>query len=103
MRYKKAQETYERQDQKDRSYRQGHNYEDFQDYMKEHPDTNVVEMDCVEGKKGESRSILTFTFRNCNLMLMFLLEYQDQECVLEVFVWLETVFGTGGNSKSFFQ
>ena len=55
---------------KDRSYRQGHNYEDFQDYIKEHPDTNVVEMDCVEGKKGESKAILTFTFRNCNLMLM---------------------------------
>ena len=44
--------------------------------MKVHPDTNVVEMDCVEGKKGDSRSILTLTFRNCNLMLMFLLEYQ---------------------------
>ena len=43
----------------------------FQDYMKEHPDTNVVEMDCVEGKKGESRSILTFTFRNCNLCLLY--------------------------------
>lgn len=41
-------------------------------------------MDCVEGKKNESRAILTFTFRNCNLMLMFLLEYQDQECVMEV-------------------
>lgn len=52
--------------------------------MKEHPDANVVEMDCVEGKKNESRAILTFTFRNCNLMLMFLLEYQDQECVMEV-------------------
>mgnify|MGYP000594532039 FL=1 len=52
--------------------------------MKDHPDINVVEMDCVEGKKGESRALLTFTFRNCNLML----EYQDQECVLEVFVWL---------------
>ena len=67
--------------------------EQLRQFMKEHPDTNVVEMDCVEGKKGESRSILTFTFRNCNLMLMFLLEYQDQECVLEVFVWLETVLG----------
>ena len=25
--------------------------------MKDHPDINVVEMDCVEGKKGESRGI----------------------------------------------
>lgn len=61
MRYKKRRKPT-KAGQKIRSYRQGHNYEDFQDYMKEHPDTNVVEMDCVEGKKGESRSILTFTF-----------------------------------------
>ena len=59
--------------------------------MKEHPDTNVVEMDCVEGKKGGSRVILTFTLRNYHLMFMVHLEYQDQECVLKVFVWLKTV------------
>ena len=100
VRYKKRRKPT-KAGSKDRSYRQGHNYEDFQDYMKEHPDTNVVEMDCVEGKKGESRSILTFTFRNCNLMLMFLLEYQDQECVLEVFVWLETVLGQEAFKKLF--
>ena len=41
------------------------------------------------------------TFRNCNLMLMFLLEYQDQECVLEVFVWLETVLGQDAFKKLF--
>ena len=58
-------------------------------------------MDCVEGKKGESCALLTFTFRNCNLMLMFLLEYQDQECVLEVFVWLETVLGQDAFKKLF--
>ena len=86
---------------KDRSYRKGHNYEDFQKYMKEHPDTDVVEMDCVESKKGESRAILTFTFRNSKLMLMFLLEYQDQECVLEVFAWLETVLGKNVFRKLF--
>ena len=34
-------------------------------------------------------------------MLMFLLEYQDQECVLEVFVWLETVLGQEAFKKLF--
>lgn len=92
VRYKKRKKATQTS-AKDRFYRKGHNYEDFLNYIKEHPDVNVVEMDCVEGKKDESRAILTFTFRNCNLMLMFLLEYQDQECVLEVFVWLETVLG----------
>ena len=92
VRYKKRKKPTQTS-AKDRSYRQGHNYENFQNYMKDHPDINVVEMDCVEGMKGESCALLTFTFRNCNLMLMFLLEYQDQECVLEVFVWFETVLG----------
>ena len=100
VRYKKRKKTTQTS-AKDRSYRQGHNYENFQNYMKDHPDINVVEMDCVEGMKGENCALLTFTFRNCNLMLMFLLEYQDQECVLEVFVWLETVLGQDAFKKLF--
>ncbi len=92
VRYKKRKKPT-KTSSKDRAYRIGHNYEDFEKYMKEHSDTNVVEIDCVEGKKGESRALLTFTFRNYNLMLIFLLEHQDQECVLEVFIWLETVLG----------
>ena len=85
---------------KDRSYRKEHNYEDFQKYIKKHPDTSVVEMDCVEGKKG-GKVLLTLIFRNCNLMLMFLLEHQNQECVLEVFIWLETVLGQNTFKKLF--
>ena len=46
VRYKKRKKPTQTS-AKDRSYRIGHNYEDFQKYMKEHPDTNVVEMDCV--------------------------------------------------------
>ena len=85
---------------KDRSYRKGHNYEDFQAYMKAHPETSVVEMDCVEGRK-EGRALLTMTFRRCNLMLIFLLERQDQECVLEIFVLLETVLGKEAFKRRF--
>ena len=58
VRYKKRKKPTQTSS-KDRSYRQGHNYEDFRQYMKEHPDINVVEMDCVEGKKGENQTILT--------------------------------------------
>lgn len=100
VRYKKRKQPTQTS-AKDRSYRVGHNYEDFEKYMKAHPDTNVVEMDCVEGRKGESNVLLTFTFRKCNLMLMFLLEHQDQECVLEVFIWLETVLGQETFQKLF--
>jgi IS30 family transposase len=85
---------------RDRSYRQGHNYEDFLKYTKEHPGVSVVEMDCVEGVKG-GKVFLTMLFRNCHLMLMFLLDHQDQECVSEVFVWLETVLGVEVFQKLF--
>ena len=78
---------------KDRTYRQGHNYEDFRKYIQQHPDTLVVEMDCVEGASGDDKALLTFVWRNCNLMLIFLLGNQDQECVSEVFVWLEDELG----------
>ena len=100
VRYKKRKKPTQAS-AKDRSYRIGHNYEDFQKYMNSHPDSNVVEMDCVEGRKGESKTLLTFTFRNCNLMLMFLLEHQNQDCVLEVFIWLETVLGQDSFKKLF--
>lgn len=69
--------------------------------MKEHRDTNVVEMDCIEGRKNENCAILTFTFRNCSPMLMFLLEHKDSGCVLEVFIWLETVFEKEAFKKLF--
>lgn len=85
---------------KDRSYRRGHNYEDFLNYMKAHPDAAVVEMDCVEGRKG-GKVLLTMIFRNCNLMLIFLLECQDQECVFGGFIWLETVLGQEAFRKLF--
>jgi IS30 family transposase len=61
--------------------------------MKKNPNVNVVEMDCVEGMKGEEKVILTLTFRNCNLMLMFLMDHQTQECVLAVFDWLKSALG----------
>ena len=58
-------------------------------------------MDCVEGMKGEEKVILTFTFRNCNLMLMFLMEHQTQECVVVVFDWLKSVLGADSFKKLF--
>lgn len=100
VRYKKRKKPTQTS-ARDRAYRQGHNYEDFLKYMKVHPDANVVEMDCVEGKKGEEKVVLTLTFRSCNLMLMFLLERQSQECVLKVFDKLEELLGAETFKKLF--
>lgn len=99
VRYKKRR-TKTACSSKDRSYRQGHNYDDFLKYIKENPDSSIVEMDCVEGTKS-GKALLTMIFRNCHLMLLFLIDHQNQECISEVFVWLETVLGVEGFRKLF--
>ena len=79
---------------KNRAYRVGHNYEDFQKRIEKDPDVSIVEMDCVEGKAEGHKVLLTFTFRRTNLMLIFLLDSQTQEEVLSVFSFLEAELGT---------
>ena len=58
-------------------------------------------MDCVEGMKGDEKVILTLTFRNCNLMLMFLIEHQTQECVVAVLDWLKSALGAESFKRLF--
>ena len=85
---------------KDRTYRIGRNYSDFQKLLKEQPSINVVEMDTVEGIKG-GKVLLTMMFRNCSLMLMFLLESKTQSEVKRVFDTLTAAIGHDTFSKMF--
>ena len=50
-------------------------------------------MDTVEGAKGTSPCFLTMFFRNCSLMLMFLLEEQTQKEVTRIFDHLTELLG----------
>lgn len=75
-----------------REFRIGRTYDDFQRFMKENPNTPVVELDTVEGTKG-GKVLLTMMFRNCSLMLIFLLEEKTQECVKKVFNHLSNALG----------
>lgn len=67
-------------------------YNDFLNYIDLHPDYNIVEMDTVEGTKG-GKCFLTFGFRKYNLLLIYLLEEQTTNCVLEIFQELKKVLG----------
>ena len=78
---------------KDRSYRKGHNYDDFRKQIEKKPDASIVEMDCVEGNKKDRKVLLTMTFRRTNLVLIFLLSSQTREEVARVFNWLEEKLG----------
>lgn len=87
-------------DRKYRAYRNGRKYQDFENTMLENPNTPVVEMDTVEGQKG-GKVLLTLLFRNCNLMLTFLLVEKSQKCVKEVFDFLSDKLGTSTFQKLF--
>lgn len=80
-------------DRRNRAYRNNRKYQDFEKTMLENPNAQVVEMDTVEGQKG-GKVLLTLLFRNCNLMLAFLLDEKTQKCVKEVFDFLTNKLGT---------
>ena len=71
---------------------EGRKYEDFLAYMKQHPDTPVVQMDSVEGKKG-GKVLLTLHFVNCSLMLAFIRDHNNAQSVIDVFNELQKVLG----------
>lgn len=67
-------------------------YEDFLNYIKEHPDTPIVEMDSVERKKG-GKVLLTIHFVNCSFMLAFIREHNDAQSVIDIFNHLQDILG----------
>lgn len=84
VRYKKRRKN--RREPDNTGYRKNRSYLDLGKYLKQHPDTNVVELDVVEGAGGKSENVLlTMLFRNCNLMLLFLMDADKQHNVADVF------------------
>lgn len=68
----------------DKSCRIGRNYDDFLLFMKEHPDTPIVEMDSVEGVKG-GKVLLTIHFVASQFMLAFIREANTSQSVIDIF------------------
>ena len=65
--------------------RTGRDYDSYLLYMKEHPRTNVVEMDTVIGKKdGTKKVLLTLIFTELGFMPIFLLPDATQNSVIQV-------------------
>lgn len=77
---------------KDTTIRKNRTYEDLQKYIENYPDISIVEMDTVEGIKG-GKVLLTLFFRNCKLMLAFLLDNKTVECVSRIFDDMEILLG----------
>ena len=77
-----------------RSCREGRTYEDFKAYMKQHPGSAVVQLDSVEGTKG-GKVLLTIHIVSCELMLMFLRDYNDSASVTACIDALYELLGYG--------
>lgn len=85
----------------DKGIFEGRSYKDFLNYMQENPDSNVVEMDTVVGCEGSRKALLTLFFRNCKLMLVYLLPDKTASSVKKVFDNLEDKISTLGFNKTF--
>lgn len=74
-------------------YREERTYQDFQEWMAEHIDSDVVEMDTVHGPRASGKVMLTMLFRSSSLMLIFLIDDCTQKCVIKVFDQLTEILG----------
>lgn len=68
----------------DKACRIGRDYTCFQNYLEDHPDTPVTELDSVEGKKG-GKVLLTVHFVKCEMMLAFLRDHNTAKSVIDIF------------------
>ena len=96
VRYKKRKHKNNDVPKKDTKIRINRTYEDFKDYIKNCNDNdfenNIVEMDTVEGTKGDS-VLLTLLWRNSNFMLAQKLENKTSDAVSQYFCYLKTILG----------
>lgn len=76
----------------DKKCRQGRTYNDYLNYISEHPDSLVVEMDSVIGRIG-GKSILTIHFKTQSLMIGYLRERNDSASVIHFFDYLYEQLG----------
>ena len=78
---------------KDDVIKKGRKYSDYQQYLKDNPKANVVEMDLVIGKFEDINAIMTLYFKNSKLMLMFLVRKYKPDAITKVFNSLRTSLG----------
>lgn len=96
VRYKKRKHSNSNEPKKDTKIRINRTYEDFKDWVKNYNNNNfninIVEMDTVEGVKGESL-LLTLLWRQANFMLAFKIENKEADTINNLFKKLKDELG----------
>ena len=73
--------------------KEGRLYSDYLEYIKIHEDISVVEMDCVEGSKDSSATLLTLHFVQFHMQLAIIMDEQTSEEVIKALDKIETALG----------
>lgn len=100
VRYRKRKDSKKQRIRRETAIRKGRTYEDFKEYIGKHPDSSIVEMDTVEGKKG-GKVFLTLLIRQSKLMLIYLLEQKTMECVTNAITRIKDALGIETFKKVF--
>lgn len=74
----------------DKACRTGRTFEDFLKFLKDNPDTLVVQMDSVEGSKG-GKVLLTLHFEKAEFMLAFLRDRNTAASVHDIIERIYTI------------
>lgn len=85
----------------DKAIFEGRTYRDFQEFIKEFPDTRVTEMDTVLGCEGSRKALLTFHFSGCSFMMAYLLDSKESRHVKNIFDSIEHAIGTCSFASAF--
>ena len=76
----------------DKNCLENRTYEDFVKYIKQNPDTPIVEMDSVIGKTG-GKSFTYSSFCQLFIYVSFIREYNDAQSVIDIFNYLQNILG----------
>lgn len=85
----------------DKLCRLGRTYEDYKAFLSENPDTHVVEMDTVHGRRG-GKALLTIHFVAAHFMLAYLLDDLTSSSVTGTFLSIRNLLGPDLYSSLFF-
>ena len=88
VKYKSRKEDSPRRTREEAKIRINRTYKDFQKFLEEHKEYNVIEMDTVEGIKG-GKVMLTMIFVTYQFMLIFILDSQTKDEVIKKFDYLK--------------
>lgn len=66
--------------------KEGHHYSDYLEFIQDHPDIRIVQMDMVEGVKG-GKPLQTFLWPVNNLMLAYLIDSKEMKNTVGVSAW----------------